>query len=75
MPTTVWAGHKKRYNWLAVSTFAQAQALVSQEVVAMRIVGRPQDLDPAPRQSDTLVHERQRCVGPLRGLAGTSPWH
>ena len=26
MPTTVWARHKKRYTWLAVSTFAQAQA-------------------------------------------------
>jgi hypothetical protein len=25
MPTTVWAGRKKRYNWSAVSTFAQAQ--------------------------------------------------
>jgi hypothetical protein len=24
MPTTVWARHKKRYTWSAVSTFAQA---------------------------------------------------
>jgi superfamily I DNA and/or RNA helicase len=28
MPTTVWAGRKKRYNWSAVSPFAQAQPIV-----------------------------------------------
>jgi hypothetical protein len=29
MPTTVWARHKKRYTWLAVSTFPQAQQVLT----------------------------------------------